>query len=1197
MSGLEARREWAMWGPGGDDPQAYADLASFVVEQLHVGHRFNVNLRHDGSPAGIRDAAAHVYRAFQTANLPYRWQAWSPSRAQWIKDPGWFGEQSGTCLDFAVSFAAVLLAHDVAPVLAVRRGHAYVCVDLTRQPRRGGGHRGEPMFGGALGTGRVVRIGDDDLVAEGLLLDDNDRCVPVDITQSSSTALVQGRRPTFEDAMRLAQDGYDSRSDLWLVDVLGLQHDDPAIVRSPFDDRQRPRPAITTLVPDVATVGYRRQPAIEEAMADEGAVGLVLHGSQGVGKSLAALVGLKSQHALAGWFLNATDRDSLVTSLAFAELVEVQVRDSAIATGEEAKWFAGQAIARLGGDQPWMVVLDNAEAGPADIADILPLPRGEHGQRLVVTTTQDSWLRWAQGRPGWRVCEVPPFDDTALDEFGVPPDADLRRLIDGRGLFASAFGRAAAAGVDLQVGDGEPGSVDLAAALLWRAVRGHLAAQGDLGSAAIRCAQAAAYLQPDRIAEETLAAVALEGIGADAARQVVDSLVGTGVLSLYETGTVRIHRLVAEAVRSTTATLEALSVVGAQAYVEDARYRADTDTQRLLDELLRAPCDDHAAWVAAADGVIALLEHRGKAGVADATAAQIVSRLADVDRDTLDRDTALRLAAALHARARAVNQSAKAGPQDALAAITEFVDPSEQLRTAHRDDLGISKCTTIRALLMGKAAKTVEELLRSRDMLTRARDERRKAWGEVHEDTARAEFNLGNPNIKLAQRDPANAPGYLAAARSAYDKAWEIRRALFPTASHPFRAASEHGWALADYYEAVIVADDPVVRQALLRKAERHARDAALIRETLDGPLDLGDTIKSTSLAAKISDVRGAFAEHTTARLRTDRRAAQADDRADARWPEQWPAPVTVEGAANAEREVATRHADTRSELTRWGVTSGIALPLLSQPGLGCVVTTRHGGYGKQGEDGDGRLLDFGSLNLGDHVGDDPAVVRRNRALVCAVLGVTALTIADQQHGNRVAVIDEHRRFAGHGGQEESQRLLPATDGLVTDLVGTPLVILVADCVPVVLHDPVRRALGVAHAGRNGTVTGVVPAVIDTMRERFGTDPADLVVGFGPHVGAGDYEVGAAEVASFLDAVDGDEQLLTWTDREAGKASLDLEGALRMQLSAAGVPSGAAITAGVNTRRATHTFFSDRHARFDRRGAQCGRFALVSWLT
>jgi len=240
-------------------------------------------------------------------------------------------------------------------------------------------------------------------------------------------------------------------------------------------------------------------------------------------------------------------------------------------------------------------------------------------------------------------------------------------------------------------------------------------------------------------------------------------------------------------------------------------------------------------------------------------------------------------------------------------------------------------------------------------------------------------------------------------------------------------------------------------------------------------------------------------------------------------------------------------------------------------PSVRAVVTTRDGGTSTGV---------YGSLNLGDHVGDDPVAVRRNRDLLAAALEVSALTVADQQHGARVAVVTAGLAGRGHAGRAAAQEHFPATDALVTDVPGAALGILVADCAPVLLWDPVRRAVGAAHAGRPGVVRGVLAATVTRMIEAFGTDPADLVGGVGPCVGYASYEVGDAE-ADALDAV-----LPGFTrPSRPGHRLLDVGGAVERQLADAGV--GTVHRMGVDTRASTDTFFSDRAQR------PCGRFMAV----
>lgn len=259
-------------------------------------------------------------------------------------------------------------------------------------------------------------------------------------------------------------------------------------------------------------------------------------------------------------------------------------------------------------------------------------------------------------------------------------------------------------------------------------------------------------------------------------------------------------------------------------------------------------------------------------------------------------------------------------------------------------------------------------------------------------------------------------------------------------------------------------------------------------------------------------------------------------------------------------------------------------LPLRAFPFHGAdvtaVVTTRHGGVSTGV---------YESLNLGDHVGDDPAAVRENRRRLATALGADRLTVADQRHGARVAVIGRDLAGRGHDGRADARAALPDTDAMVTNLPGVALATLVADCAPVVLFDPATRSVGVAHCGRLGTVKGTLTRTIETMRDAFGTRPADLRVGIGPAIGAASYEIGDAEAAQVAGAFGAAADSLLRPTRP-GHCTFDLVGALRRQLRAARVPDGNVHPMGIDTRTSTEDFFSDRAAR------PCGRFMAVAML-
>jgi copper oxidase (laccase) domain-containing protein len=126
---------------------------------------------------------------------------------------------------------------------------------------------------------------------------------------------------------------------------------------------------------------------------------------------------------------------------------------------------------------------------------------------------------------------------------------------------------------------------------------------------------------------------------------------------------------------------------------------------------------------------------------------------------------------------------------------------------------------------------------------------------------------------------------------------------------------------------------------------------------------------------------------------------------------------------------------------------------------------------------------------------------------VRAVVGVAEMPFvtAQQVHGSRIAVVS--------AATEDG--CLAACDGLVTDRPNICLGIYVADCCAVYLVDPVHNAIGLVHSGRKGTTLGVVANAIETMVQKFGTDPADLVVQLSPCIRPPHYEIDfAAEIVA-----------------------------------------------------------------------------------
>jgi copper oxidase (laccase) domain-containing protein len=116
------------------------------------------------------------------------------------------------------------------------------------------------------------------------------------------------------------------------------------------------------------------------------------------------------------------------------------------------------------------------------------------------------------------------------------------------------------------------------------------------------------------------------------------------------------------------------------------------------------------------------------------------------------------------------------------------------------------------------------------------------------------------------------------------------------------------------------------------------------------------------------------------------------------------------------------------------------------------------------------------------------------------------LFTAEQIHGNEIAVIDSYSR--GPMGRE-----FPRCDGIISNQRGVALGIYVADCCAVYIVDPNTPAIGLVHSGRKGTELGVVTNAISQMVERFGSDPANMVVQLSPCIRPPHYELDfAAEI-------------------------------------------------------------------------------------
>lgn len=215
----------------------------------------------------------------------------------------------------------------------------------------------------------------------------------------------------------------------------------------------------------------------------------------------------------------------------------------------------------------------------------------------------------------------------------------------------------------------------------------------------------------------------------------------------------------------------------------------------------------------------------------------------------------------------------------------------------------------------------------------------------------------------------------------------------------------------------------------------------------------------------------------------------------------------------------------------------------------------------------------YEELNLGGAVGDDPEAVRTNRELAAKSLGADPGRVVwmNQVHGNDVAEVEG----------PWTTPLTPPVDALVTAARGLALAVLTADCVPVLLADPVAGVVAAAHAGRPGMVKGIVPAAVDAMRS-LGADPSRIVARTGPAVCGRCYEVPEAmraEVAAVEPAAHAE---TSW-----GTPAVDVTAGVHAQLDRLGVHD--------RERSSVCTRESKDHFSY-RRDRSTGRLAGYVWL-
>jgi hypothetical protein len=229
-------------------------------------------------------------------------------------------------------------------------------------------------------------------------------------------------------------------------------------------------------------------------------------------------------------------------------------------------------------------------------------------------------------------------------------------------------------------------------------------------------------------------------------------------------------------------------------------------------------------------------------------------------------------------------------------------------------------------------------------------------------------------------------------------------------------------------------------------------------------------------------------------------------------------------------------------------------------------VSTRHGGVS---------VGEKAGLNLSFNVGDEVAHVIENRRILAETIGLTSaqFVFPTQTHSSNVKIISTITATEN----------LAETDALVTNVPTICLSVMSADCVPILLFDPVNKVIAAIHAGWRGTVAGIVTKTIEVMTNEFGTKAPQIIACIGPSISEEVYQVGEEVIKAVSDLFGTTEGLIAMKNENSGM--FNLWEANRQLLLKSGVLANQIEVAGICTFKNSDTFFSYR------KSPQTGRFA------
>ena len=859
----------------------YANPAMVEGHGLGLGGAF---LRPPGH-GGYAEMAWRLAEELDQRKASWTIDPFSPAAGQTIRTTAELIEGAGTCLDFAVTLAAMCLREVVPCHLAVgiesgrSIGHAFVVVQEPN-PDRGASLR---TFTHAASFESWAELLTQHGPYAAQLIDitplpREDVSSRIPVRQRSADLLenwVRRARGTIyavdvQAAVRMAGDYYrlpPSGRDLGLVGKLPDRPPDFQLFESHRDIRDRLEIARELVV---------------------------LQGPRGSGKSTLALDRALQAEGGRGWFLDGSDERALQRSLADAEARSggTQARNL---QADYLKTMASAAGRRLRStNRPWVVVLDNAEGDPSKLIELIP--KAKRGQLVIVTTTRDDWAPLVGAD---RILPVDPLWGVDLDQIAASSPLPAGDWLPGLLRIVKK------SNIDLAI------LKSLEGPLAERVVRAALGVEASTWpeSQPARTVAAASFMPAERITVGWLADAAFDG-SREAPRRAVLELAEAGLLEPsrqsfdireQDEEPIWMHRLIRATVRKLLPAGQAgigWSVIANHTPRRRNNHYTDTELLDLADFLeAYVPTTSTLPYAEAAVAVLDLLEPRGSRNVARA-AELAEAAMPCVAKGSSHRESQI-MSVMLMAHARQVNQANDPAPSGAeiqqgitwcrqAEALTQGFEATE-------DKLLTGRATAMRGLLVKRMAKFLADarapiaeqvtlLSEAIKVLTDSYESRKEALEQEASERQvplydpdqhidRGLFNLGGANVDLANvlrhTDPDLVPRILSDAMKAYAGSLLLRRDLDLPGDNTYSAASLWGVALTAYSAAIycpgrlnldgVASVDELervmrhqTRESLLPAAEIAISKALEMRVVVDGVTER-DTTKARDLLRKIS--------------------------------------------------------------------------------------------------------------------------------------------------------------------------------------------------------------------------------------------------------------------------------------------------------------------------------------------------------